>query len=715
MSGSIGGKRIKRSEVQPTLDLYIEKVLKGFPGFVSAQITGSYNAGTKADHGDIDIAVHIKGSDVKTVKKNFKNYLDGLSDELTPKFIFGRNEGKKSQLYGAIVTCGFPIYGRPDDYVQIDNIVVTNENEQKFQKEFLDLDAAKQGLIMGLIRVILHHKDPNKILDYIGLVDLPKLSGNQEYEFVLSSAGLSFRRVTLSSDMKEVSRDELWRSANWDIVKYILSDFNLKSSYEELLGQVYNVVKRNKRSRERIVGIMKSMIKVGPGEVGTPKGIGKENAIKLAEKTLNVYKSASLNNMINDSNMNNLIEYIIEAIENDPKVLVMNYLKDTPFNERDWRESKVSKDRYEKFCNTGKNIWFKEAKYMIEFITSNWSIYKGWFADDINKMIKIVNKSYDIIKGDTYDTVPFVISYGTNVGIYIRRYIDHNEDVLNFINDELKGLKHNKWDFGTGFGMRAIKGEGYEKKLKNQLINVLSKIDSDITEDEKLAKNIIDSLNVDDLSNITIVSQGKKNTKRKIFDKTFSFNTEIECGKEIADIVIMKDGEDIKYLSLKDGDSQTSGPSCNDILRTGFMKYEKGKNLDYYNAFCAMLGILPDEFYNWYHSGKYDDILEINPDQNRLNKFVSLIIGGGYTYVNSNGHMYDIPSKYTGIRCEFSQCIKMKPRRGKELKSIYFKGKINGIESSIVFRSSDSKPYPYRFMIQSKELDKIYELISKMK
>ena len=286
MSGSIGGKRIKRSEVQPTLDLYIEKVLKGFPGFVSAQITGSYNAGTKVDHGDIDIAVHIKGSDIKTIKKNFKNYLDGLSDELTPKFIFGRNKGKKSQLYGAIVTCGFPIYGRPDDYVQIDNIIVTNENEQRFQKEFLDLDAAKQGLIMGLIRVILHHKDPDKILDYIGLVDLPKLSGNQEYEFVLSSAGLSFRRVTLSSDMKEISRDELWRSANWDIVKYILSGINLKDSYEDILDQVYNLVKRDRRSRERIIGIMKSMIKVGPGEVGTPKGIGKENAIRLAEEKL---------------------------------------------------------------------------------------------------------------------------------------------------------------------------------------------------------------------------------------------------------------------------------------------------------------------------------------------------------------------------------------------------------------------------------------------
>lgn len=298
MSGSIGGKRIKRSEVQPTLDRYIEKVLKGFPGFVSAQITGSYNAGTKVDHGDIDIAVHIKGNDIKTIKKNFKNYLDRLSDELTPKFIFGRNEGKKSQLYGAIVTCGFPIYGRPDDYVQIDNIIVTNENEQRFQKEFLDLDAAKQGLIMGLIRVILHHKDPNKILDHIGLVDLPKLSGNQEYEFVLSSAGLSFRRVTLSSDMKEVSRDELWRSANWDIVKYILSGINLKDSYEDILDQVYNLVKRDRRSRERIIGIMKSMIKVGPGEVGTPKGIGKENAIRLAEEKLGIGKLIDLKNYI---------------------------------------------------------------------------------------------------------------------------------------------------------------------------------------------------------------------------------------------------------------------------------------------------------------------------------------------------------------------------------------------------------------------------------
>ena len=333
MSGSIGGKRIKRAEVQPTLDNYIEKVLKGFPGFVSAQITGSYNAGTRADHGDIDIAVHIKGSDIKTVKKNFKAYLDGLSDELTPKFVFGRNEGKKAQLYGAIVTCGFPISGRPEDYVQIDNIIVTNENEQRFQREFLDLDAAKQGLVMGLIRVILHHKNADKILDHIGLVDLPKLSGSQEYEFVLSSAGLSFRRVTLGNDMREVSRDELWRSANWDLVEYILSDFDLKQPYEELLEQVAKMVKNNERSRRRIVGIMKSMIKVGPGEVGTPKGIGKENAIKLAAETLNVFESVSLRDYImenmNFTKLEDLKKYLIDEIEksDESKLDVLNNIR----------------------------------------------------------------------------------------------------------------------------------------------------------------------------------------------------------------------------------------------------------------------------------------------------------------------------------------------------------------------------------------------------
>lgn len=301
MSGSIGGKRIKREEVQPTLDKYISQVLSKVPGFVSAEITGSYNAGTRKDHGDIDLAVHIKGTNVAQVKKEFKAQLDTMD---LPEFVFGKNQGKKSQMYGAIVTCGFPIAGREEDYVQIDNIIVTNENEQKFQRKFLDLDAAKQGLIMGVMRVILHYKNADKILNEIGLVDLPKPSGNQEYEFVLSSAGLSFRLVTLNSEMKETAREELWRSANWDLVEYILNPLDLTKSYEELLNQVAKMVKNDNRSKRRIVGIMKSMIRVGPGEVGTPKGDGKIAAIERAETMLK-----------ESSNIMGLKEFIMENIK----------------------------------------------------------------------------------------------------------------------------------------------------------------------------------------------------------------------------------------------------------------------------------------------------------------------------------------------------------------------------------------------------------------
>lgn len=286
MSGSIGGSRILREEVQPTLNNYINNVLKGFPGFVSAQITGSYNAGTKKDHGDIDLAVYIEGDDIKKIKKDFKEYLESLDDGLTPRFIFGRNEGKKAQMYGTIVTCGSPISGREDCYVQVDNIIVNSKEAQRFQKEFLDLDAAKQGLLMGLIRVILNYRNFNTILNRIEITNHPGLGWNQEYEFVLSSAGVSLRRVTLNEEMKEVSRDELWRSCDWDVVKFITNGFDFSLPYEELLDKVAVMTMGDDRSRRRIIGIMKSMVNIGIAEQGTPKGDAKENAIKLVEEKL---------------------------------------------------------------------------------------------------------------------------------------------------------------------------------------------------------------------------------------------------------------------------------------------------------------------------------------------------------------------------------------------------------------------------------------------
>ena len=293
MSGSIGGSRISTKGVKPTVDNYINKVLKGFKGYKECDTTGSYNVlmklgqEKKEGHGDIDLVVYIESDDLKQTKKNFKKYLDSLSDDITPKFVLGNHKGEKSQLYGAIVTCGFPIYGDESKYVQIDNIIVTSKNDMKYQKTFLDLNAQKQALIQGLVRVILQYENKDEIWKHFGLNNLQEPSINQEYEFVCSPTGLSLRLVTLTEERKEdvKKRIELWRSNNWNDVEWLLRNYDIEGSAEECLNKIENQI-TDRRSRERIVGIVKSMIRVGAGEIGTPKGDAKEKFINLCQKKL---------------------------------------------------------------------------------------------------------------------------------------------------------------------------------------------------------------------------------------------------------------------------------------------------------------------------------------------------------------------------------------------------------------------------------------------
>jgi len=286
MSGSIGADRIPRSAVQDTVDSYIKKVLNGFEGFRSAKITGSYNTGQKKDYGDVDLAVHIEAGDrdIKQVKKDLMQYLE--SSDFTVPFKSGRNKGKKAQMYGTVVTCQVPISGFEGLLVQVDNMVVLSEKDQEYQKNFLDADAAKQGLEMGLVRVILQEENPEQVFKRMGIKKLPELDKNQEFEFVLSSSGLSLRKVTLE-DFKETAREEIWRSNDWQDVVKLLKNFDLSQDFDHLLGQVREKV-QSPRSRRRIVGIMKSMINVGVGEKGTPKGDAKERAIQAASSGLGV-------------------------------------------------------------------------------------------------------------------------------------------------------------------------------------------------------------------------------------------------------------------------------------------------------------------------------------------------------------------------------------------------------------------------------------------
>ena len=277
MSGSAGGNRIPRSAVEKTVKEYINKVLSKVPGFRSAKVSGSYNASEKQDFGDIDLITSFEGEDKKEFKKQLAKYLESLPDDVIVPFKSEKYAGKKTMNTGEIVTILYPIVGMPGEFVQIDNIIALSEEEGEFKKTFLDYPAEIQGLILGLVKVVTLEEDPNKVIDKMGIKNIPTLEPNQEYEFNLSSAGLTLRIVTLGEDFKQLERTDVWKSSNWNDVKKLLSDYNIDQSFKDLVSDLKQL--KNPRSKNRIKGIFKSMVSIKSGEVNTPKGDNKQMAL----------------------------------------------------------------------------------------------------------------------------------------------------------------------------------------------------------------------------------------------------------------------------------------------------------------------------------------------------------------------------------------------------------------------------------------------------
>lgn len=276
MSGSIGGDRIPHSAVQGTVDKFVE-ILKSYKAFNSLKPSGSTADSSKKDHGDIDVVVYLEGSTTKEAKRDFMAYLDSLPDTVTVPFRTGRNKGKKSMMYADIVTCQIPMEGFEGLLVQIDSAITLSEQEQEYKKSFLDLSGEKQALLMGLVRTVLIEENPEKVFKRLGIKKLPELNNNQEFEFVLSPNGLTLRQVTLDDQFKEASREDIWKSQNWSDVEKLLTGFDLSKDFDELLSDV-KAKNLSTRSKVRIKGIFNSVLVVGPGEMGKPKGDNKERA-----------------------------------------------------------------------------------------------------------------------------------------------------------------------------------------------------------------------------------------------------------------------------------------------------------------------------------------------------------------------------------------------------------------------------------------------------
>jgi cytidyltransferase-like protein len=301
MSGSAGGSRIPKSNIEKTVKDYISKVISKFPGYKSFKISGSYNYSDKSDFGDIDLIIFIEGEDKKETKQKLADFLSKYPDNIIIPFKSEKYKGKKYLNTGEIVTILYPISGVPGQYVQIDNIISISNEEKEFKSNFLDYPADKQGLILGLTKIIALEEKPELIFKRLGIKNIPKLGKNQEYEFNLSGSGLTLRIVTLSKDFKESDRTEVWKSSSWDDVKKLLDGYNLDENFDDLLKTIKGKIK-NPRSKNRIKGIFNSMVSIKSGEVNTAKGKDKQDSLD------------KVNQLLEKGKIKNLGEYLVASL-----------------------------------------------------------------------------------------------------------------------------------------------------------------------------------------------------------------------------------------------------------------------------------------------------------------------------------------------------------------------------------------------------------------
>jgi nicotinamide mononucleotide adenylyltransferase len=284
MSGVAGGNRIQKADVQATFNKYVDEVLKAIPGFKRASLSGSVKTGSKADYGDLDIIVWFEGDDKKEVKQRIIDRVNSLPQNIIVPFKSQKYAGRRFYNAGELISVLFPIVGKDDEFIQVDNIISISEEEQNYKGSFLDLPAEKQGLLIGLAKVILLEENPEEVFRRMGITNIPKLGKGEEFEFNLSSVKLTLRKVKLDN-FREVAREDIWSTTNWGQVKILFKNYNIDGSFEDLLDDIARKV-TNPRSKNRIAGTFKSMVSVKSGEVGTPKGAGKEAALEKVAQTL---------------------------------------------------------------------------------------------------------------------------------------------------------------------------------------------------------------------------------------------------------------------------------------------------------------------------------------------------------------------------------------------------------------------------------------------
>lgn len=308
MSGVAGADRVKsRLDFKQFLSSY-QHLLGQFPGFVSMTPSGSYNSNPdKQDFGDIDLIVHIQSDkDKATLKKELQAFFMKQPETVIVPFSSAKHTGKRTYNAGELVSVRYH-----DDALgysaQIDNIVALDHLEASFKQAFLDMPAEEQGLVLGLVKIATIETEPAILFQKLGINVPTQLEPDQEYEFNLSGVELQLRKVTYEpGTFKQLSRDIVWNSKNFDDLQKLLYQYDLKAGFESLLQQAKQNI-RNPRSNARMQGVFSSMISVKSGEVGTPKGAGKEAALAKVQQAFGESKRKTLFRSLMESNSRKVV------------------------------------------------------------------------------------------------------------------------------------------------------------------------------------------------------------------------------------------------------------------------------------------------------------------------------------------------------------------------------------------------------------------------
>jgi hypothetical protein len=205
MSGAAGGSRIKKEDLKATIRDYRDNILKPLGLDKSYSITGVRSRPEKDIFGDIDIVVSFPGGEKKELKQDLAKFLSQV--DAIPTIPHKKNN--KYFIHGNIVSTLYPIFGKENEYVQIDNIVTTSKEEGNFTFNMLDLPAQEQTLTLGLAKTIFTELDEKQIENLfreLGITNPEKPGEGEEYDFHLNPSELSLRIIpTGGNDGNQIS------------------------------------------------------------------------------------------------------------------------------------------------------------------------------------------------------------------------------------------------------------------------------------------------------------------------------------------------------------------------------------------------------------------------------------------------------------------------------------------------------------------------------